>query len=155
MFGVRFIRLYTLFLSISPFTPKLNRAKSYFIGSFGQNWRKFAVSSSTAAQSFWRRVSKPSWRLTLPTWTSSGMQSTDCGILFQIPKSTPVLLCRTIQRKYIFIRLAAEPFSGLAKCFSVRCSCSTLKKILYKCDRVPLIVFVDLNPSVTTFSSPP
>jgi hypothetical protein len=38
-------------------------------------------------------------------------------MLFQIPKSTPVVSWRTIHLKYMLIRLAAELFKGSETCF--------------------------------------
>ena len=41
-------------------------------------------------------------------------------MVFQIPKSTPILSLRTIHRKNMFSRLQVEPRSGLATCLRVR-----------------------------------
>src|SRR3954470_19758655 len=103
--------------------PKPNKAKSYFTGSVGSNLRRLLSSSASAFASFCFRDIRPSFRATFPECTSSGQDNAEDGIVFQIPRSTPLLSFLTIHRKYMLIRLAAELFKGSEMCFLPRVWC--------------------------------
>jgi len=53
-------------------------------------------------------------------------------MFFQIPKSTPLLSFRTIQRRNMFSRLQAEFSPGLEICFSLLSGCGIEKNIFLK-----------------------
>src|SRR5690606_27925476 len=106
------------------YTPIPVKAKSYFTGSLGSSVLRLRSSSCRALASFCLRDRSPSLRATLPECTSKGQESCEGCRLFQRPKSTPRRSFRTIQRKNILMRLAAEPLRGSLMCFWVRGGCS-------------------------------
>src|SRR5690606_33335652 len=113
-------------------TPKPNKAKSYFTGSLGSNFRNALSNSCKAFWSFCLRFKMPKERATFPECTSKGQDNSLGAIDFHRPKSTPFLSFRHIHLKNIFILLEEESFNGSEICLVVRLGCSISKKVCLK-----------------------
>ena len=144
-----------VYISLPSNTPSPKRAKSYFTGSCGSSRRRYAVTSSTARRSFLGWSSMPRRRLMLAACTSSGSISAEVGMQRHKPKSTPRSSLRTIQRRNIFMRLAAEPLSTLGRCFSTLVGWGRAKNSSLKYFIAENTLLSRAKPLAKTSSSPP
>lgn len=104
-----------------------NKAKSYFAGSF------LSIFSDTpwalrlpASRSVSGPVSESVW-LPWPHAHQSGISAVP-GWIGSRCQNQPLVVFRTIQRRYMFKRLQVEPLAGLEMCFLVRSGASSSEK---------------------------